>query len=195
MFNAIEQLNAALHFEEVLNEGQRHAYNKVLQAIQDNKGAVFFLDGPGGSRKTFLYNALLSCIRGNQKIALACASSGIAALLLNNGRTAHSRFKIPIDINSESTCNIKVCNDHAKLLRRATLIIWDEAPMTHRHAFEAVDRTLIDIMQKDCLFGGKIMLFGGDFRQVLLVVCKGRREDVVDASLCHLFIWKYTEVL
>ena len=50
-------------------------------------------------------------------------------------------------------------------------------------------------MQKDCLFGGKIMLFGGDFRQVLPVVRKGRREDVVDASLCHSFIWKYTEVL
>ena len=112
MFNATEQLNDALHFEEALNEGQRHAYNKVLQAIQDNKGAVFFLDGPGGSGKTFLYNALLSRIRGDQKIALACASSGIAALLLNNGRTAHSRFKIPIDINSESTC----CGDHAELL-------------------------------------------------------------------------------
>ena len=62
MFNAIEQLNAALHFEEALNEGQRHSQNKVLQAIQDNKGAVFFLDGQGGSGKTFLYNALLSRI-------------------------------------------------------------------------------------------------------------------------------------
>ena len=51
------------------------------------------------------------------------------------------------------------------------------------------------IINKDCLFGGKIMLFGGDFRQVLPVVRKGRREDVVDASLCHSFIWKYTEVL
>ena len=67
--------------------------------------------------------------------------------------------------------------------------------MTHGHAFEAVDQTLRDIMQKHCLFGGKVMLIGGDFRQVLPVVRKGRREDIVDASLCHSFIWKYIEVL
>lgn len=195
MYNAEELLNVALQMERELNEGQRHAYYKVLDAIEHNRGAIFFLDGPGGSGKTFVYNALLSRVRGQQKIALACASSGIAALLLNNGRTAHSRFKIPIVINNDSTCNIKVTSDHAELLKQATLIVWDEAPMTHRHAFEAVDRTLRDIMQKDYLFGGKIMLFGGDFRQVLPVVPKGHREDIIDASLCRSFIWKHIEIL
>ena len=137
------------------------------------KGLLFFLDGPGGSEKTFLYNALLSRVRGENKIALACASSGIAALLLSNGRTAHSRFKIPIDLNNESTCNIKVTSNHASLLRQASLIIWDEASMTHRHAFEAVDRTLRDVMQTDSLFGGKTILLGGHFRQVLPMIPRG----------------------
>ncbi|GBC01666.1 hypothetical protein RclHR1_04290002 [Rhizophagus clarus] len=42
----------------------------------------------------------------NHKIALAVASSGIAALLLDGGRTAHSRFKIPIPLTESSLLNI-----------------------------------------------------------------------------------------
>jgi len=50
----------------------------------------------------------------------------------------------------------------ASLLQVARLIIWDEAPMLHRHAFEAVDRTLRDLMKavdpllEEKPFGGKL---------------------------------------
>src|SRR5438045_1073915 len=81
-------------------------------------------------------------------IALTVASSGIAAILLDGGRTSHSRFRIPIDITSESICSISAQSDIAKLIRMTKLIIWDEAPAQHRHCFEAVNRTLRDI-QKD----------------------------------------------
>ena len=116
MYDSVEQLNINSQMEIALNQGQRHAYWRVLHAIQHNEGSAFFLDGPGGSRKTFLYNALLSRIRSENKIALACASSGIAVLLLSNGRTTHSCLKIPIDLNNVSTCNIKVTSDLASLL-------------------------------------------------------------------------------
>ncbi|MCO5591078.1 hypothetical protein L7F22_045055 [Adiantum nelumboides] len=148
-------LNALM--ESSLNIGQRESYDRVLQAICMNIETVFFLDGPGGTGKTYLYNALLSKIRGESSVALACASSGIAAQLLSNGRIAHSRFKIPIDVSVESTCNIKVNSQLAQLLRMASLIIWDEAPMTHRHAFEALDKMLRDVMQNNMLFGGKVL--------------------------------------
>jgi hypothetical protein len=90
-----------------------------------------------------------------------------------------SRFKIPIDLHDESTCNITQQMKVAKLVRKTDLIIWDEAPMMHRRAFEAVDRTLRDLMQlddtqaTDKIFGGKTMVLGGDFRQILPVVPKG----------------------
>jgi len=77
----------------------------------------------------------------------------------------------------------------AELVCKANLIIWDEAPMMHRRAFEAVDQTLRDLMQLDDIeatkkiFGGKTVVLGGDFRQILPVVPKGRREDIVSASL------------
>jgi hypothetical protein len=100
---------------------------------------------------------------------LVVASSGIASLLLLGGRIAHSGFKIPIDLHDESTCNITQQMKVAELVRKANLIIWDEAPMMHRQAFEAIDRTLRDLMQLDDaqatekIFGGKIMVLGGDF--------------------------------
>ncbi len=54
---------------------------------------------------------------------LAVASSGIASLLLPSGRTAHSRFKIPIDLHDESTCNITQQMKVAELVRKTDLII------------------------------------------------------------------------
>ncbi len=115
--------------------------------------------------------------------------SGIAALLLPGGRTAHSCFKIPINIHEDSTCSIKHNSDLASLLQVARLIIWDEVPMTHRHAFEAVDRTLRDLMKavdpllEEKPFGGKVVVFGGDFCQILPVIVKGGREDIVGSYL------------
>jgi hypothetical protein len=57
----------------------------------------------------------------------------------------------------------------AELVRKADLIIWDGAPMMHCRSFEAVDRTLRDLMQLDDaqaidkIFGGKTVVLGGDF--------------------------------
>ncbi|WVZ95702.1 hypothetical protein U9M48_041434 [Paspalum notatum var. saurae] len=79
----------------------------------------------------------------------------------------------------------------AKLLRKASLIIWDEASMTKRQAVEALDNSLRDIMDRPRLpFGGKTMVFGGDFRQVLPVIRKGTRFQIVAASLRKSYIWE-----
>ena len=77
-----------------------------MQAIEHNSPECFFIDGPDGTGKTFLYNIILAKIRLCGEIALPVASSGIAALLIDGGRTAHSRFKIPIKLNETSTCSI-----------------------------------------------------------------------------------------
>jgi hypothetical protein len=159
----------ANNVEDRLNDDQRNAYETILDAVTNKQGKLFFVYGSGGTGKTFVWTTLLSRLRGQGKIVLAVASSGIASLLLPGGRTAHSRFKIPIDLHDESTCNITQQMKVAELVRKADLIIWDEAPMMHRRAFEAVDRTLRDLMQLDDaqatekIFGGKTMVLGGDF--------------------------------
>uniref|UniRef100_K3YLZ3 ATP-dependent DNA helicase n=1 Tax=Setaria italica TaxID=4555 RepID=K3YLZ3_SETIT len=67
----------------------------------------------------------------------------------------------------------------------------DEVSMTKRQAVEALDISMRDIMsQPDQPFGGKAIVFGGDFRQVLPVVQKGSRAQIVDASLRRSYLWE-----
>ena len=67
--------------------------------------------------------------------------------------------------------------------------------MMHRFAFEAVDRTLRDLMKaidpvlEDQPFGGKVMVFGGDFRQILPVVPRSEREATVGACFSRSHLW------
>lgn len=138
-----------------LNDRQRVAYNTIAAAIDAvdqgaasmvPNGRAFFIDRPGGTGKTFVYNTLLArlCSRGG--IVFAAASSGIVATLLQGGRTAHSLFRLPVDLSDTSVCHMSVQGPQAQIMREAKLIIWDEAPMMHQFVFEAVDRLLRDIM-------------------------------------------------
>ncbi|SGY57450.1 BQ5605_C006g04273 [Microbotryum silenes-dioicae] len=102
--------------------------------------------------ETVLDSILNSCGKG--KYALAVTSSGIAALLLPKGRTAPSRFKIPIDIFDDSTCNVPKQGQLAKLFRMCDLIVWDDAPMQHCQCFQLVDRMLQDVRFSTARFGG-----------------------------------------
>ena len=139
-------------------------------------------------------------MRSKGKIVIAIASSGITALLFIGGRTTHLRFQIPIIVTDNSTCEIKQGSQIAELMTKASLIIWDEAPMTHRNCFEAVDHSLRDILRflassnVDKPFGGKTIVLGGDFRQILLVVTKGQREQIVEASINKSSLWNNCRV-
>ena len=66
--------------------------------------------------------------------------------------------------------------------------------MAHRHAIEAVDRLFRDVCKIDGPFGGKVVVFGGDFRQILPVVPKGNRGDIVDACIGSSYLWPILDV-
>lgn len=103
------KLNAYIDNNEKLLIGdQKKAYDAIMKQVSSENGGIIFLDAPGGTGKTFLLNLILAKIRSQNEIAVAVASSGIAATLLDGGRTAHSTFKIPLNLNqTESpTCNI-----------------------------------------------------------------------------------------
>ncbi|KAL6581949.1 hypothetical protein OROMI_005963 [Orobanche minor] len=179
-----------------LTDEQRNIYEKIMSAVDGGRGGVFFLYGYGGTGKTFIWRTLCSGLRGREDIVLPVASSGIASLLLPKGRTAHSRFGIPIKVHEDSTCTkIKPDSDVTGLLKRTSLIIWDEAPMAHKHCYEALDRSLKYVLQSYKPFGGLVIVFGGDFRQILPVVPKGSRHDIVNAAICSSKLWSSCEVL
>jgi DNA replication protein DnaC len=92
--------------EDRLNDYQRNAYKTILNVMTNKEGKLFFVYGNAGIGKTFVWTTLLSRLRRQGRIVLAITSSGITSLLLLGGRTAHSRFKIPINLHDESTCNI-----------------------------------------------------------------------------------------
>ncbi|XP_057452414.1 uncharacterized protein LOC130744237 [Lotus japonicus] len=129
------------------------------------------------------------------------ASSGIASLLLPGGRTTHSLFSIPLSLNEDSCCGIPLGSPKAELLQLASLIIWDEAPMVSRYAFEALDRTFRDIMRfkieggSEKPFAGKVVVLGGDFRQILPVIPKGRRAEIVMSTINSSRLWRFCKVL
>ncbi|XP_074356074.1 uncharacterized protein LOC141695752 [Apium graveolens] len=175
-------------------------YNAVVDDEDKNKGGMFFVYRSGGCGKTFLWQTLCSRFRSEGKFVLPVAGSGIAATLLPGGRTAHSRFKIPLKLDQSSIAGIKHGTDIAELMQHTSLIIWDEAPMQHRYAFEAVDISLRDIMAVVDVergkrpFGGIIVVFGGDFRQILLVLPKAGRAEIVNASFNKSRLWKSCKV-
>eukprot|EP00267_Zea_mays_P024234 XP_008650714.1 uncharacterized protein LOC103631627 [Zea mays] len=116
--------------KDSLNEEQRAAYDKIMSAVDTDQGGLFFVDGPGGTGKTYLYRVLLATLRNQGKIAV-------------------------------------------------------------RQAVEALDNSMRDIMGRPALpFGGKTIVFGGDFRQVLPVVRKGSRAQVVASSLRMSYLWE-----
>nr|XP_016503039.1 PREDICTED: uncharacterized protein LOC107821146 [Nicotiana tabacum] len=184
-----------------LTDEQKSVYEKIIRDVNEDKGEFFFLYGFGGTDKTFIWRTLSSAIISRGDIVLTVASSEIASLLLPGGRKAHSRFVIPLNVTEDSTCNIKQGTPLANLIIKAKLIIWDEAPMMHRYCFEALDKTLRDILRfKDASnlhrpFGGKTIVLGGDFRQILPVIPKGSRQDIVNASLNSSYLWPHCQLL
>lgn len=118
--------------------------------------------------------------------------------MLKNGRTAHSRFKIPLIALPDSSCTIEVQSELANLIKEASVVVFDEISMSHKNHLEAINRTFQDIMStvsysnKLLPFGGKIFVFAGDFRQVLPVVKFGSRADFVSASPKFCSFWSET---
>ncbi|KAL8600890.1 hypothetical protein ACOMHN_045028 [Nucella lapillus] len=174
-----------------------HSLDTIMTSISNESGQLFFLDAPRGTGKTFLINLILAEVRKRQHITLAIASSGIAATLLDGGRTAHSAFKLPLDLTRVETpaCNITKRSAKAKLLQQCKVIIWDKATMSHKKAFEALDQSLQGLRDNNRVMGGVTLIMAGDFRQTLPVFVRGTRADAVNACIKSSNLWRSVQSL
>ncbi|KAG5063501.1 hypothetical protein JHK85_004684 [Glycine max] len=173
----------------ITTDQQASIYKQIIQVVNKDEGGMFFLYGYGGTGKTLIWKTLASSLRADNKIVIMVAFNGIASLLLPRGRTTHSKFKIPVPIFEDSTCNMHQGSQLVELLNQTSLITWDEAPMTHKFCFEALDKSLRDIIK------GKVMVLGGDFRQILPVIPRGSRSDIVHATINSSYLWDYCQIL
>ncbi|XP_076038426.1 uncharacterized protein LOC143023700 [Oratosquilla oratoria] len=139
---------------EVLNIEQRYVFNSVINAVSEiDRGLetnhrLFYLDAPGGSGKTFLFNMIHDYLVAQNVAVSTSAWIGIAATLLKNGKTLHSIFKLPVPLTETITCNIPPNSDQANILRQVKVFIIDEASMIPRYALNAIDNCLQDIMEE-----------------------------------------------
>lgn len=182
------------HVFEKLYKRDQSLLNEIKE--QDN---LIFIDAPGGTGKTYLLNSIIINAIKEEFIVLSVASTGLASILLHNGRTSHSTFKLPIQIDEDKQmfCDIKKNSQLANFLKTVDLIIWDECSMTSKYLLECFERTLRDICEVDTLFGEKIIILSGDFRQTLPIV-RNRTNGMKTATLRHCikysWIWEHVTI-
>ncbi|VDP12687.1 unnamed protein product [Heligmosomoides polygyrus] len=160
---------------QMLNTQQKLLVDTVLAGTE----RCIFIDGPGGSGKTYVYNTLNNILRGRGKRVLNVAWSGIAATLLPCGQTVHSAFGLPVPISEDrKTSLMAIQSRQARELLDVQYIIWDEAPMAPKYAFDAVDKLLKNITELQP-------------PQIPPVVPKAGRSEILNVSIKSSPLWPH----
>jgi hypothetical protein len=173
------------HDEELLNLSelppltveQSHALDEIMSlTVNDSTNKVVAVVAPAGTGKTLFVQHAVRVLRNRGHSSLCVAASCLAATLLPQGRTAHAALKIPINADDHSFCNWDY--ENRRRLASYDVIFWDEVSMVNQCTAETVDRSLKRLLENDAMFGGKVMVFLGDFRQLPPVIRGGRGEKM-----------------
>ena len=160
-----DELLSAEQADESLNSDQRFIFDAIINEVRDfgegvcrDRPRVYFIDAPGGTGKTFIFNAIVSAVLSRNLNVASCAWTGIAGNLIRLGRTVYRLFKLPVPILETCTCNITPPSKQADFIRSLSIILVDEASMFPGHALSAIDCMLCDITENNVPFGGKLLL-------------------------------------
>lgn len=195
-FDVMEQNSV---FEEMYvkaNQEQKTIIDTILLSVQGSSNQkVFCLSAHAGCGKTFVQKAILCKLRSLNISCLPCAFSGIAASLLDGGRTLHHRFGLPIPILENSVSSITANSAKGDAIRNSTLILIDEISMCPVYALQTIDRLLRDFCDSSQMFGGKTVLLCGDFRQTLPVITRASRAVTVENCVKYFPGWNQIKQL
>ncbi|KNZ75593.1 hypothetical protein J132_02534 [Termitomyces sp. J132] len=113
----VEELKIRVDENKAKSNGEQlGAFNEGMNSVDNNLDKMIFIYSAGGCGKTFVCNTLASAIQANGDVALCVVSSRIAVSLLEDGRTAHSRLKIPIPVLDTSIVNYQEMNTSSSTL-------------------------------------------------------------------------------
>ncbi|XP_036340182.1 uncharacterized protein LOC118749494 [Rhagoletis pomonella] len=176
---------------QLLTEKQKEVANTILQAVSEinSEGKCFFIDGPGGTGKTFIYKTLFYVLTGKQCKVKCMAFTGIASILLPNGRTAHKTFGLKVPLSPGSVSSITPGSPKASKLAETDIFLMDEAPMHPKYGLKNIDQLLRSIANPNVPFGGKIMVLEEDFRQCLPVQPRTNQSELLDLSIKRCPLW------
>lgn len=173
-----------------VNAEQRNVFDDVVKVLQQvdpvtkrvpaNVNSVFWVNGSGGTGKTYTYQAILAWCSANNRKAVVSAPTGIAAQLLPNGTTCHYCFGLPFDLYGEASSSLKKESIRGQALGEADLILIDEVSMLDQQQLSVISKVLCTMGAEPvalCVpFGRKVILLGGDFAQ-LAPFCMGECAD------------------
>jgi hypothetical protein len=140
---------------------------EVVAAVASGHGGIFYVQAGGGCGKSFWANGVSAALSVQGQQPIMVAASALAASVLRGGRTAHAMFHIPIECDEHSFCSFS--SETLDLMKSTNIIIWDECSMVHVDVAECVNRSLQDVSKSSQPFGGKVVVFMGDFQQLLPV--------------------------
>ena len=197
-FNVTEAASRAGQAKSRFTDEQAAIFTNIVDAVKSRQQKLVFVQAAGGCGKTMLINAVLDEVRSLEPggcVALATATTGKAAMHLTKGRTFHSRFKAPLILDDDCRLRIPLGTELAKLVEMARIIVIDEATMLNNQLLEALNVCLQDIMNNKSLFGGKVVVLCGDFRQTLPVIPGASRAGIVSKCLNQHPLWQQFEVM
>jgi len=185
-------LEQKLHAQELrrinpLTHEMEELFMLINDALQNNKTLKILLQGRAGSGKTTFNKFVMAHARSLGKIALGCASTGLAASNYDDFDTTHSLFAIPVIEDSEMfeqeedlECLIHLpkFRQKAELIGAGQLFIFEEISSQHERDFKAVFNH--PYIKK---FEGKILILVGDKLQIPPVVRFGKKSQVCQASI------------
>ena len=119
-FDRAEQKAYADKFEPGLTSEQRQVHTAVVEAVRHKQPQPFMIDAPAGTGKSHTERVIAARLRGEGYTVLIVASTGIAAVQLSGGWTAHSMFKLPLSerVVDGAYCDIKNESKRAELIRK-----------------------------------------------------------------------------
>ncbi|PAV78888.1 hypothetical protein WR25_13196 [Diploscapter pachys] len=194
-----EEMQKGETMRAAMNPAQESVIAYILEKLQELQDASLqngcvFIDGPGGSGKTYTYRTLCHLLRGMGIRYKTAAWMGIAANNMPDGRTMHKTYGLPFEMDSKSSSNAKPNNKIGKELRETKVFIIDEISMVPKYAIELIDRKLRELTDVNLPFGRRIFIIGGDFRQILPIQKHAGRNELISLSVVNSELWELFQV-
>jgi hypothetical protein len=177
---------------------QAPIFEQILRAVRERASLCKMIEARAGRGKTWLLNLIVAAARAEGIVTMCVASTALAAQNYPGGRTAHSQLGIPASKRVKGrrvVCRLELGSQHAEYVSAAQMIVWDEVYNSNRYDIEAVDRLLQDLMGNAEPFGGKVMVFAGDRRQIPPVIPGAEPREIVRSVIsASPLVWPACDV-